>query len=78
MCSHAQHGWDHSCECGLISNTEVCATATENEYRLRQHGACFELIYACICTRSMSSSLLTTACREKQTEFVEEFGDHLQ
>jgi hypothetical protein len=27
-CSHARHCWDHSCECGLISSTEVCATVS--------------------------------------------------
>jgi len=33
-------------------------------YRPRQHGAYFEPIYACICTRSMSSSLWQL-CAEK-------------
>jgi hypothetical protein len=29
--SHARPCWDHSCECGLISSTDVCVTASENE-----------------------------------------------
>ena len=53
-CSHPRHCWDHSCECGRISNTEVCATAAAAD---RQHGAYFEPIYARIRTGSMSSSL---------------------
>jgi hypothetical protein len=30
-CSHARHCWDHSCECGLISNTEVRATVSRRK-----------------------------------------------
>jgi len=36
-CSHARHCWDHSCECGLISSTEVCATVS-----LRKRGIAFD------------------------------------
>jgi hypothetical protein len=31
-CSHTRHCWDHSCECGLISNTEVCATDSRRKW----------------------------------------------
>ena len=31
-CSHARHFWDYSCECGLISNTEVCATVSRRKW----------------------------------------------
>ena len=30
--SHARHCWDHSCEWGLISNTEVCATVSHRKW----------------------------------------------
>jgi hypothetical protein len=77
-CSHAWHCRDHSCECGLISNTEFCVTAAENEvspstaWRMLQTDLCMYL-YKIYVFQS-----LTTVCREKQTRFVEEFGDHLQ
>jgi hypothetical protein len=35
--SHARHCWDHSCECGLISSMEVCATVI-----LRKWGIAFD------------------------------------
>jgi hypothetical protein len=35
--SHARHCWDHSCECGLISSTEVCVTVS-----LRKWGISFD------------------------------------
>ena len=31
-CSQARHCWDHSCECGLISSTEVCATVSRKKW----------------------------------------------
>ena len=49
-----------------ISNVKVCVTVSLRKwgYRLRQHGAYFEPIYAHIRTRSMSSSL-RQLCAEK-------------
>ena len=32
MCSHARQCWDHSCECGLTSNTEVCAKVSRRKW----------------------------------------------
>ena len=75
---HARHCWDHSCECGLIFNTEVCSTATENEVSpptewrilrtdLRMHPYKVHVFQS-----------VTTVCREKRRRFAEEFGDHLQ
>jgi hypothetical protein len=77
-CSHAGHCWDHSCECGLISNTEVCATAAENEVSpstawrilrtdLRMHPYKIHVFHS-----------LTTVYREKRTRFAEESGENLQ
>jgi hypothetical protein len=77
MCSHAQHCWDHSCKCGLISRS-LCELATENEvlpstaWRILRTDLCVHL-YKIHVFQS-----LTTVCREKWTRFAEEFGDHLQ
>ena len=32
--SHVRHCWDSSCECGLISNTEVCATVSRRKWSI--------------------------------------------
>jgi hypothetical protein len=77
-CPHARHYWDHSCECGLISKTEICVTAAENGVSpltarrllrtdLRMHPYKIHVFQS-----------LTTVCREKRTRFAEKFGDHLQ
>ena len=31
-CSHARHCWDNLCECGLFSNTEVCASVSRRKW----------------------------------------------
>jgi len=50
-CSHAEHCWDHSCECGLFSNTEVCATVSR-----RKRGIAFDSM-ALISNRSTHASV---------------------
>ena len=76
--AHARHCWEHLYEWGLIFNTEVCATAAENEISpstawrilridLRMHPYKIHVFQS-----------LTTVCREKRTRFAEEFGNHLQ
>jgi len=75
-CLHTRHCWDHSRECDLISNTEVCATAAENEVSL---STAWCILRTDLCMHLYKIHVfqsLTTGCQEKQTRFAEEFGDH--